>query len=949
MFEAYIPKITLPSGESDIRKGDGIGMIINGKVMLVDAFQGDEATNGLISWLKSNGVTHIDLAVCTHAHGDHFGGFKPIVKAGIKIMEFRCYHIASIRGGNDASREDSDNLLALIRWLQARDTHVLFVDHGSVLNFEDTTWKIYRDQPASAKKNDTNAWEYVNNGSLVLWSPELELLLGGDGPEHIKKAIAHFGAKVSGYDISHHGNNCTESNAAAVKDAGCVVAWESCIERGGPGTTEWTEFGARRVRQAGITVWMQNQPIYITAANGKIVFKQGSKIVTANIPYQGFQTGWGKDAKGWFYTLSDGRRAKGWIKVGWSKPQSKDGKDWFFMDADGYMVKGLQKCPWSQGTDTFFFDENGVMQTGWKHVGGRWYYFDLKTGAMKTGWLYDNGSWFYLGTDGKMVTGWVDYNGRKCYLEPKSDKTHVQGQCYTNRTAVIDGKTYRFDKNGYVEEVSGGGVSKVNPGAKVVDISEFQPEDIDWSKFKASGYAVIIRMGLRGSIEGTPRYRKVGYDYHFKKYVDGVIKAGIPYSVYYFPTPLSDAEADQEADWIIMNVAGLDLSIPLYLDSEKVPGGVANDISTAKRTRYLKRITDKLIAAGIPCGIYASTSWLNNQLNMGEFPQQVLDNTWCAQYADECTYNGTYAMWQYSSKARVPGIDDEVDISVVRRAFNMSCQKQDDKSNGMSKDNVQIFPTTNPVKISNSGSDEHGNYKGGAAGDNTGKEWYIRDWYNRPWNCVLRHPDTEVRACLADLATKAANNNRIGYDQYQRQTYWNELQKVNYDPSKITVACEADCSAGVIANIKAAGYILNRPELQNISCTYTGNMRAGLQAAGFACLTDSKYLNGSSFLVAGDVLLNDKHHTATAVTNGVNADGSTPAVTMPLVKKGSTGAAVKKLQEMLIAKGYSCGKYGADSEFGSATEAAVKAFQKDHGLTVDGEAGEKTWGALING
>ena len=146
-MDAYFPKITLPSGKSDIRKGDGLGMIINGRVMLVDAFQGDEATTGLIAWLKSNEVTQIDLAVATHAHGDHIGGFKPIVNAGIPIKEFRSYHIDSIRGGNAASREDSDNLLELIRWLQARDTRVLFVDHGDVLNFEDTTWRIYRDQP----------------------------------------------------------------------------------------------------------------------------------------------------------------------------------------------------------------------------------------------------------------------------------------------------------------------------------------------------------------------------------------------------------------------------------------------------------------------------------------------------------------------------------------------------------------------------------------------------------------------------------------------------------------------------------------------------------------------------------------------------------------------------------------------------------------------------------
>jgi len=45
--------------------------------------------------------------------------------------------------------------------------------------------------------------------------------------------------------------------------------------------------------------------------------------------------------------------------------------------------------------------------------------------------------------------------------------------------------------------------------------------------------------------------------------------------------------------------------------------------------------------------------------------------------------------------------------------------------------------------------------------------------------------------------------------------------------------------------------------------------------------------------------------------------------------------------------GYSCGDNGADGVFGSGTRAAVRAFQRDHGLTVDGIAGRKTWAALF--
>ena len=201
--------------------------------------------------------------------------------------------------------------------------------------------------------------------------------------------------------------------------------------------------------------------------------------------------------------------------------------------------------------------------------------------------------------------------------------------------------------------------------------------------------------------------------------------------------------------------------------------------------------------------------------------------------------------------------------------------------------------------LSNSGHDENGKYSGGKAGDQTGTEWAITQWYNRPWGCVLRHPDAKVREQIAVNGEKAAKNNNIGYDQNQRGTYWTQLAAAGYDPAKIKTPCESDCSAGVLANVKAAGYTLGIAALKNINQNgYTGSMKAQLKAAGFEVLTDSKYLTSDAYLLRGDILLNEGHHTATNLTNGAKAAeqtapaaGSGPAAkteTVYTVKKGDT-------------------------------------------------------------
>lgn len=247
--------------------------------------------------------------------------------------------------------------------------------------------------------------------------------------------------------------------------------------------------------------------------------------------------------------------------------------------------------------------------------------------------------------------------------------------------------------------------------------------------------------------------------------------------------------------------------------------------------------------------------------------------------------------------------------------------------------------------ISNSGHDENGRYSNGRAGDQTGTEWYIRGWYSYPyggWQYVLRHPDPKVRAMITKLSKEAAANNNIGYDQAARLTYWMQLKASQYDPSKIKKKCEADCSAGVTANVKAAGYRLNNQKLKELPHDlYTGNMRSYFGKAGFQILSDLKYRLSDKYLLAGDILLNERNHTCVNITDGSKAhQKEVPYPTDYLYKGVSNKEEVKKLQRCLnkIMKS----GLEVDGIFGNLTYKAVKKFQKKYKLEVDGIVGPKT-------
>lgn len=259
--------------------------------------------------------------------------------------------------------------------------------------------------------------------------------------------------------------------------------------------------------------------------------------------------------------------------------------------------------------------------------------------------------------------------------------------------------------------------------------------------------------------------------------------------------------------------------------------------------------------------------------------------------------------------------------------------------------------------ISNCSIDERGKITGGKPGDNNGKEWLIRSWYNYPWNCVLRANNDEARKMIAQMAKAAANNNNIGYNQYKRTTFWKQLQAAEYKPENIKVKCDADCSAAVAAIVKAVGYRLNIATYKGVSIDcYTGNLKAALKAAGFTVLTDKKYLTSDKYLLAGDVLLKEGRHTCINLDNGSKATVSTSVST-------GTKPTVKEWQLAAVADGFKFPKYGVDGEWGAECEAVAakalikkrlvnkypnltKLLQKYLGVAIDGKCGNNTTAAI---
>ena len=191
------------------------------------------------------------------------------------------------------------------------------------------------------------------------------------------------------------------------------------------------------------------------------------------------------------------------------------------------------------------------------------------------------------------------------------------------------------------------------------------------------------------------------------------------------------------------------------------------------------------------------------------------------------------------------------------------------------------------------------------------------------------------------------NKKRVRFFDCRGFTYWVLLQVYGWK----LMGAGATSQWNTSSNWKAKGEIATMPK-DTLCCLF---VRKGttMEHTGFG-LNDATVECSSGVQYFAKRKTKWTHWAVPACIEGTFSEPTpeptpdpSPTPTHRTLRKGSSGSDVAEMQSLLISRGYSLPRYGADGDFGSETLAAVKKYQKDHGLAVDGVVGPKTWESLL--
>ncbi len=208
-----------------------------------------------------------------------------------------------------------------------------------------------------------------------------------------------------------------------------------------------------------------------------------------------------------------------------------------------------------------------------------------------------------------------------------------------------------------------------------IDVSSWNGK-IDFASAKRDGLDfVIIRMGTSGYGSG-----KILEDIFWKENIKNALKNNIKVGVYFLSNAINESEVTAEANFIInsLNFSGYSNQIkyPVVFDTEfsaEYPNGRADLLSKKERTRLAQVFLDRIKQFGYIPMLYASKSYLYNQLEMDKLQDYEV---WVAHYngtndpvKNSTDYRGIHQIWQYTSTGRFAGTNGNVDLDISYKNY----------------------------------------------------------------------------------------------------------------------------------------------------------------------------------------------------------------------------------------------------------------------------------------
>ena len=203
---------------------------------------------------------------------------------------------------------------------------------------------------------------------------------------------------------------------------------------------------------------------------------------------------------------------------------------------------------------------------------------------------------------------------------------------------------------------------------KGIDVSKHNGT-LDWEKIKADGIEfAVIRIGHGNDVE-------LQDDSQANFNMDECERLGIPYDVYIYSYALNESDAESEVKHMLRMIKGRKPH-NIWYDMEDADGYKAknniplNAANAELYTRICATFTTEIQLAGYKnVGIYASKSVLEDIIGK-EYLEHGDIKVWVAQWNKECTYQGRYDMWQYTSDGIVNGSSARTDMNYYYGSFD---------------------------------------------------------------------------------------------------------------------------------------------------------------------------------------------------------------------------------------------------------------------------------------